>query len=306
MPLFHSAFQLFKEAGAEFLDDQCPRLAASLSYYTIFSIPPILILLLLIVGAVMDPEDVRTAIHTHIRAVAGPAAAEQVQIIAEHAKRPDAGRPLASVLGLAAVIFGATSAFAELQAALNRAWEVQPDPRRGGLRNFLVKRVFSFGMVLGVAFLMLVSLVLSALLSGFGSVVSGLLPGGFSGTLLQAANAGLSFLVIGLLFAAIYKILPDAVIAWRDVWVGALVTALLFVAGKAVIGLYLGRSNPGDAYGAAGSLAVVLIWVYYSSMILLFGAEFTQAWAEHRGRGIRPERGAVRIRKAKHHVLPDP
>lgn len=306
MPVFRRGIQLFTEAAEEFIDDQCPRLAASLSYYTIFSIPPILILLLVILGAVMDPEDVRTAVHTYIRAVAGATAAEQVQIIAEQAKRPDAARPVASLLGLAAVLFGATSAFAELQAALNRAWEVQPDPRKGGFRTFIVKRVFSFGVVLGVAFLLLVSLVLSALLSAFGDRLAALLPWGVSETVLQALNAGLSFLVIGVLFAAIYKLLPDAVIAWRDVWVGALVTALLFVAGKAVIGLYLGRSNPGDAYGAAGSLAVVLIWVYYSSMILLFGAEFTQAWAEQRGRGIRPQRGAVRVRKAKHQVLLDP
>ena len=199
-------------------------------------------------------------------------------------------------------MLGASGAFGQLQAALNRAWEVAPDPEQGGLKAFLLKRVFSFGMILSVAFLLLVSLVLSAALSAFGGALAGMLPEGVSATLLQVLNQVVSFAVIAGLFAAIFKVLPDATVAWRDVWVGAAVTAVLFVVGKFVIGYYLGRSNPGEAFGAAGSLAVMFVWIYYSSMILLLGAEFTQAWAEARGSGIAPERGAVRVVQEKKQV----
>jgi membrane protein len=172
---------------------------------------------------------------------------------------------------------------------------VAPDPDKGGIKQFLLKRVFSFGMILSVAFLLLVSLVLSAALTAFGGALGAMLPDGISATLLQVLNQVLSVVVIAVLFAALFKVLPDARIAWRDVWVGGAVTAVLFVVGKFLLGLYLGQSNPGQAFGAAGSLAVLLVWIYYSSMILLFGAEFTQLWAERRGQGIAPERGAMRV-----------
>jgi membrane protein len=174
---------------------------------------------------------------------------------------------------------------------------VEPDPHQGGIKSFLTKRIFSFGMILVVAFLLLVSLVISAVLSGLGDRLQSFLPAGFSETVLQGINLVISFGVIVLLFAALFKVLPDAKISWRSVWVGAAVTAALFVLGKFLIGFYLGRSNPGEAYGAAGSLAVLLLWVYYSAIILLFGAEFTESWAERRGEGIEPEPGAVRVRQ---------
>jgi membrane protein len=202
---------------------------------------------------------------------------------------------LTTILSIAALLFGATGAFGQLQSAINRAWEVMPDPDKGGLKAVLLKRVFSFGMILSIAFLLLVSLVLSALLSAFGTALNQYLPSGLSGPLVQVINQLISLLVITLLFAAIFKVLPDARVAWRDVWVGAAFTAVLFVIGKYLIGLYLGHSNPGEAFGAAGSLAVMFIWVYYSSMILLFGAEFTQVWAKRHGSGIAPDRGAVRV-----------
>jgi membrane protein len=203
------------------------------------------------------------------------------------------------VLSGLALILGASGAFGQLQAALNRAWEVAPDPQQGGLKAFLLKRVFSFGMILSVAFLLLVSLVVSASLSAFGDALGGMLPDGVSATLLQVLNQVVSVAAVTVLFAAIFKVLPDARVALRDIWVGAAVTAVLFVVGKFLIGFYLGRSNPGEAFGAAGSLALMLVWIYYSSMILLFGAEFTQAWAEARGGGIAPERGAVRVVQEK-------
>lgn len=286
---------LMKQSVRDFLNDDCPAMAAALSYYTIFSLPPLLVLILLLVGALLDPQDVQGSIEAQIRNLMGPAGGAQVRTILEAADRPHGGL-LPTILGIAALLLGATGAFGQLQAALNRSWQVAPDPGQGGIKSFLIKRVFSFGMILALAFLLLVSLILSAALSAFGNALGRMLPGGLSEPVLQAINLALSFGVIALLFAAIFKVLPDARIAWRDVWVGAIVTALLFTIGKFLIGFYLGRSNPGEAFGAAGSLALMLVWIYYSSMILLFGAEFTQTWAERRGGGIEPERGAVRVK----------
>jgi membrane protein len=292
-------FAMLKRSLKEFIDDDCTGMAAALSYYTIFSLPPLLLLLLLLVGAVMDPEDVRGALEVQLQQLMGPAAGAQVRAIITHAERPGGDGTLATVLGIVALLLGATGAFGQLQSALNRAWEVTPDPKQGGVRSFLMKRLFSFGMVLVIAFLLLVSLVLSAVLSGVGDRLVRFLPGGLSDTALQWLNIGLSLVVITGLFATIFRVLPDARIAWRDVWVGSAVTAVLFVVGKSLIGLYLGRSNPGEAFGAAGSLAVMLLWIYYSSLIILFGAEFTEAWAEQRGSGVVPERGAVRVEEEK-------
>jgi membrane protein len=292
-------FSLLKDSGRDFVEDDCSTQAAALSYYTVFSLPPLLLLLLMLVGAIVDPREVEGAIRTQINSLMGSGAADQIRTILQVAHRPGSGGIIATVAGLVTLLLGAAGAFGQLQAALNRAWEVAPDPQQGGLKAFLVKRVFSFGMVLSVAFLLLVSLVLSAALSGFGDRLGGMLPAGLSSTLLQVFNQVLSFVVITALFAAIFKVLPDATAAWRDVWVGAAVTALLFVVGKFLIGLYLGRSNPGEAFGAAGSLALILVWIYYSSMILLFGAEFTQAWAERVGRGVTPEKGAVQVNELK-------
>jgi membrane protein len=288
-------FSLLKDSGRDFVEDDCSTQAAALSYYTVFSLPPLLLLLLMLVGALVDRRKVEGAIQTQINSLMGSGAAEQIRTILQFAHRPGSGGIIATVVGLVTLLLGAAGAFGQLQAALNRAWEVVPDPQQGGLKAFLIKRVFSFGMVLSVAFLLLVSLVLSAALSGLGDRLGDMLPEGLSSTLLQVLNQVLSFVVITALFAAIFKVLPDATAAWRDVWVGAAVTALLFVLGKYLIGLYLGRSNPGEAFGAAGSLALILVWIYYSSMILLFGAEFTQAWAEKRGSGVAPEKGAVRV-----------
>lgn len=289
-------FGILKRTVGEFLRDECTTMAAALSYYTIFSLPPLLVLILLIVGIMMDPGDVQRMLAGEIGALMGPEGAAQIQSIIANAERPDIARPLAWVVGVALLVFGATGAFAQLQGSLNRAWGVKPDPNAGGLKNFLMKRVLSFGMVLGIAFLLLVSLVLSAILSAFGDYLGGLL-GGVSDVLLQWLNAALSFGVITLLFAAIFKVMPDAKVAWRDVWIGAAVTAMLFTVGKSLIGLYIGRSNPGEPFGAAGSLALVLVWVYYASIILLLGAEFTQVWADTRGSGLAPENGAVRVER---------
>jgi membrane protein len=284
----------------KFFGDGCPTMAASLSFYTFFSLPALLSLLLLFVGGFADPQEVERAITEQAGGLVGRAGGEQVRVILAHARQTYVDRSAAALVSVAAVLFGATTAFAQLQDALNKVWSVKPDPRRNEIQNFLAKRVFSFGVVMAVAFLLLVSLALSAALAAFGALVTGGL--GAPAVLLQWANELFSFVVIASLFAVMFKLLPDARIAWSDVWAGALATALLFVLGKNVIGFYLGRTDPGNAYGAAGSLAVVLIWVYYSSMILLFGAEFTRGWAERYGSGVKPEKGAVEVVEEEHAV----
>lgn len=293
---------LVKQTASDFLEDDCLDAAAALSYYTIFSLPAILVLMLMLISAVMSPADVRGGLEGQLQALMGPSAGEQVRTIIQQAEqKPDSGL-LPTLLGIAGLLFGATGAFGQLQKTLNRAWNVEPDSTQGGIKNFLTKRLFSFGMILVVAFFLLVSLVISAALTGLGSRLQGFLPSGVSGPLLEIFNSVISLAVISLLFAAMFKVMPDARIAWRSVWVGAGVTAVLFVVGKFLIGFYLGKSNPGQAYGAAGSLAVLLLWIYYSSIILLFGAEFTETWAEERGKGIEPEPGAVRLRREKQRV----
>jgi membrane protein len=293
---------LIKETARDFLSDDCMDSAAALSYYTIFSLPAILVLMLTLISAVLNPSDVRGGIEGQLQALMGPSAGEQIRTIIQQAEQKPHNGLIPTILGIAGLLFGATGAFGQLQKALNRAWNVEPDPNQGGLKNFLSKRVFSLGMILVVAFFLLVSLVISAALTGMGDRLGGFLPSGLSAPLLEALNMVISLAVITLLFAALFKVMPDAKIAWRSVWVGAAVTAFLFVIGKFLIGFYLGQSNPGQAYGAAGSLAVLLLWVYYSALILLFGAEFTETWAERRGRGIEPEPGAVRVRREKQRV----
>ena len=275
----------------KFFSDSCSTMAAALSFYTFFSLPALLTLLIMLVGRVMDPTQVQKAIIAQVGALIGSAGSEQVGAIISHAKRGDGPASLATLLSILALAFGATTTFAQLQDALNRIWSVKPDPRRNQLRVFLVKRIFSFGIVVTVSFLLLVSLVLSTALAAAAARVTTLM--GTPPIVLQIATSTVGFVLITALFAVMYRYLPDARIAWRDVGAGALGSALLFVLGKTVIGLYLGGANPGSAYGAAGSLAVVLIWVYYTSMVLLFGAEFTELWAERYGRGVVPERGAI-------------
>ena len=292
---------IFKQSFRDFMKDDCVTSAAALSYYTIFSLPAILMLIMLLVSSVMDPTDVRGGLESQLESLMGPSAGGEVRTILQETERPGGGL-IPTLVGIVALVFGATGALGQLQAALNRAWNVEPDPQQGGIKSFLTKRLFSFGMLLSIAFLLLVSLVISAALSGLGDRLSSFLPSGLSGPVLQALNLAVSLLVIGFLFAAMFKVLPDAKVAWRSAWVGGFVTALLFVVGKFLIGLYLGKSNPGEAYGAAGSLIVLLLWIYYSSIILLFGAEFTETWAEQRGEGVQPEPGAVRVRREKERV----
>jgi membrane protein len=286
---------LVKRAFKDFQEDQCPRMAAAISYYTLFSLPPLLVLILTITGAFVDPAEVQVRIEGEMRAVIGSAGVRQVQEIIRIANQPGERSPGATIASIVALLAGATGAFIELQKALNRAWEVKPDPKKGGILRFLTKRLLSLGMAGTIAFLLLVSLLVSAAVSAFGDRIGALLPGGISEALLRVTQMVLSLGVVTVLFAVMFKVLPDAWSRWRDVWIGALVTGVLFVVGKFVLGIYLARSDPGEAFGAAGALALILVWVYYSAMILFFGAELTQVWAVERGAGIEPKRGAVRL-----------
>ena len=289
---------LLKHTALDFWNDDCPRMAAALSYYTIFSLPPLLILIIAIAGWIWDPEEIRAAIETQMGSLVGPEAALQVREMIGHAESQDTQSIWTKIIGVAALIFGATGAFIQMQTALNDAWKVEPDPSQGGIKNFIVKRVFSFGLILFIAFMLLISMALTTGLSAMGERVGGGLPE----TVLHVLTFIVSFAVITALFAAMFKVMPDATIAWRDVWIGAIVTALLFVGGKYALAFYLGRSDPGSAFGAAGSLALILVWIYYATMILLFGAEFTEAWATERGGGITAEKGATRVIEEKKKV----
>jgi membrane protein len=286
---------LLKRTATNFSEDNGTRFAAALSYYTVFSLPPLLILLLLVLGAVLDPQDIQALLEGQVGELLGPAGSAQVGTMLEQADRPDLSGPVAAVLGVGALMFGAVGAFVELQNALNRIWHVAPDPERGGIRTFISQRLMSFGMLVTLAFLLLVSLLVSALLTAFGDALGEILPAALSGIALQAINLAVSLAVIALLFAVLFRFVPDAEVAWRDVLVGGFVTAVLFTVGKFALGFYLGRSDPGSAFGAAGALALLLVWIYYSAIILFLGAEFTQAWATRRGAEIRPSDGAVRI-----------
>jgi membrane protein len=285
---------MLKRTLKEFLEDDCPAMAASMSYFTVFSLAPLLVLTLMVVGVFVDPADLQGHIHDQLATLIGADGARQVNEMVLSADLTSDRGPVPTILGVLALLFGATGAFGALQSALNRVWEVKPDPRRGGLKSFVGKRLLSLGMVGTIAFLLLVSLIVSAALSAFGDRLAGML-GGISASVMQVAQVSVSLAVVGILFAAIFKILPDARIAWRDVWIGALFTTILFVAGKFVIGFYLSRADPGSTFGAAGALAVILIWIYYSAMIVFLGAEFTQVWSSDRGQGIEPEEGAVRV-----------
>jgi membrane protein len=250
-------------------------LGAALAYYTVFSLAPVLVIAIAVAGALFGEEAAQGEIVGQIRALVGEEGATAIQLLIESAGRQDAGA-LATLIGLAVLLFGSTSAFSQLQAALNKIWEVEPEAHTG-LWDMIRARFLSFAAVLGTGFLLSVSLVLSAAGAAFGRYGWGWVPA--IGRMLELADFLGSMLVHTLLFAMIFKLLPDAAIRWRDVWVGAGVTAGLFFVGKLAIGLYLGTSDVGAAYGAAGWAILILAWVYYSAQIVLFGAEFTRAFA---------------------------
>ena len=272
-------FGVVKDAFGDWNEDNAPRLGAVLSYYTIFSIAPLLLISIAAAGLFFGHDAAQGRIVGQIEGLIGHDAAQSVQTMIENGRKPGQGI-LASVFGLAMLLFGAGGAFNELRAALDVIWEIPPR-KGGGIKALVRERIASFGMVLVVGFLLLVSLVVSAGLSAF--EVKGVFPG--RAVALQVLNNLVSLAVITVLFALIFKYLPDAhpPVAWKDIWLGAFITSALFTLGKFGIGLYLGHSSVGSAYGAAGSLVLLLVWVYYSAQILFFGAELTQVYARKHG-----------------------
>lgn len=279
MKIVGTVFDLLKTTFNEWNEDKAPRLAAALAYYTAFSIAPLLVIVIAVVGLVYGQEAARGQIVQQIQNEVGRDTAEIIQTMIENANSEPAGI-IATVIGIVTIIFGAAGFFGQLQDALNTIWEVQPKPNRG-IKDVIRERFLSFTMVLGIGFLLLVSLVISAVLSSLHNFVIGLLPG--AQLLTQILNFVLSFGVVTLLFAMIYRVLPDVDLAWKDVAIGAVITALLFTIGKFLLSLYLGNSGVASSYGVAGSFVVLLLWVYYSAQILLFGAEFTQVYARRHG-----------------------
>ncbi|MGB3650431.1 MAG: YihY/virulence factor BrkB family protein [Rivularia sp. (in: cyanobacteria)] len=287
-------WRLLKETFKEWNDDNASRLAAALSYYTIFSLAPLLIIAIAIAGAVFGDEAASGEIVKQIQGLVGKAGAEVIQTALQNAQKPDT-RNFASIISIGVLLFGASNVFAQIQDALNTIWEVEPKPGRSFLLT-LRKRFVSFAMVAGVGFLLLVSLIANTVLEAMLKYFNNLLPG--FDWLWQVGNFAISFAVITLLFAFIYKFIPDAKIAWNDVWIGSAMTSLLFVIGKYLLGLYLGNSSFGSAYGAAGSLIVLLAWINYAAQIIFFGAEFTQVYASKYGSHIVPDENARKVPEA--------
>jgi len=282
-------WHLLKAAFAGWWQDNIPRMGAALAYYTLFALAPVLLVVIALGGLIFGPEAVRGQVVGEIQGLIGHDGAEAIQDMLEAANQ---SRPRLAVTVGAIITFvlGATAAFLELQGALNSVWKVTPKSSGSMLRDLVLQRLVSLGLVLGFTFVLLTALIISAGLAALSSYLGNRFPGG--PVFWKAADVVLSFGVITMVFGLLYKVMPDTYVPWRDAWMGALLTALLFGAGKSLIGLYLGASAVTSTYGAAGSVIVILIWVYYSSQIVLFGAEFTRAYGESRGPAAR-EPGSV-------------
>jgi membrane protein len=287
--LIKSLWSVTIHAAQDWWEDNCLRLAASLAYYTALSLAPLVLLLVGVTGMVLGREQVAGQLAAQLESLMGSAGRELVNSILT-TTNPEGGT-WATVVGLVTLVIGATAVFGELQTTMNLIWEVQPAPTSGawaGIWAWLKARIFSLGLVLALAFLLVVSLVVSAALAA----ASALFQGPEQTVMSRLLEIVVSLAVLTLMFALFFTYVPDAEIRWRDVWLGGFVTAVLFTLGKTAIGYYLGQASVGSAYGAAGSMVVLLVWVYYSALIVFFGAEFTQAWATRQG-AMAPQPHAV-------------
>jgi membrane protein len=285
---------LLVSAAKEWSRDKCPQLGAALAYYTVFSLAPLVLVLLGVFGLIYGgSEQARQKILEQLRYLIDPSGVKVFQDIANSAAEPKAGI-LATAIGILIALFGASGIFGQLQDALNTIWAVKPKPGQG-IWGFIRARFLSFAMVGGVCFLLLVSLTVENLMRGLHSYLQSIVPGGHY--LGLAVFYVFDLAIIVLLFAMLFRYLPDAKIAWRDVWTGAILTAILFVIGKFLLGLYLGSGAAGSAYGAASSLVTLLLWIFYSAQILLFGAEFTKVYANMYGSHVEPEEHAVKVER---------
>jgi membrane protein len=272
-------FTLFKQTWTEFQEDKVPRLGAALAYYTVFSIAPLLLIAVSIAGIVFGREAAQGAVQQQLAGVLGSGTAHAVNEMIANAAKPKSST-LATIIGILTLIFGAAGVFGQLQAALDTIWEVEK-PKRAGWKGMIKDRFLSMAMVFGIGFLLLVSLLIDTAISAMGGYIGARIPGGEA--VLQVVQIAVSLALVTLLFALTFRYLPHVRVAWRDVWFGAVFTAILFVLGKFGLGLYLGKASVGSAYGAAGSLVIILVWVYWSAQILFFGAEFTQVYARTHG-----------------------
>ena len=276
---FKQTWKLVKEAASSWIDDYAPSMGAALAYYTVFSIAPLLLIVISVAGLAFGEQAARGEIVGQLQGLMGVEAARAVESLLESVSEPSKGIT-ATVISFGVLLIGATTVFGELQNALDRIWRA-PTHEQSGWWGLLRARVLSFGMILGVAFLLMASLVISAALAALSKWWSPIF-GGWE-VLAQIVNFVVSFAIVAAVFAMIYKVMPRVDVKWRDVWIGAIVTALLFTLGKYLIGLYIGRSSITSGFGAAGSLVVLLVWVYYSAQIFLMGAEFTWVYAHHFG-----------------------
>src|ERR1041384_6455760 len=291
-----SIWGLLKRTVMQWLEDQPFQLASSLSYYTLFSLAPLLIIVIAIAGFAFGREAAQQQIVGTIQGMIGKQSAEAVQGMIQNASSQPKTGIISTIIGVIALIFGAGGVVGQLQTSLNTIWGVAPKPGQG-VFGFLRERFTSFAMVSGIGFLLLVSLVVSAVVSSLTQWIGTFFGG--AEVIAHALDLIISFLLITALFGMIYKFLPDIRIKWRDVWIGAALTSMLFTIGKFLIGLYLGHSAISSTYGAAGSVIAVLLWVSYSSLIFFLGAEFTQVYATQYGSGVVPRANAESIAKAK-------
>jgi len=280
---------ILKQTLQEFGEDKVTRLAAALAYYTVFSLTPLLILSLAVAGALFDRTAAQGQLLAQVRNLMGDTGAELIGEMLENASQPEAGG-LAALISVITLVIGASAVFGQLQDALNTIWGVMPRPGLN-LGYMLRQRVLSFALVLGIGFLLMVSLIITTLITAAQAMVFGAAED--ASIFVQILNNVVAIAIIAFMFAVLFKYLPDVHISWHDVWVGAIVTSLLFNFGKYLIGLYLGNSSVASVYGAAGSLVVLLLWIYYSALILFFGAEFTQVYATRYGSHIAPTEAAI-------------
>jgi membrane protein len=275
--MMKSVWDMLKETFADYIEDNALSRGAAIAYYTVLSIGPLLVICIAIAGLVFGQDAAQGAIVGQLKGLMGDQAAQLIQTAIKSAANRKSGI-LATVIGLATLLITATGVFSELQSTLNFIWKAKSP---SGVKGMLKARAASLGLVATLGFLLIVSLVISAALHALGEYVNGIIPG--VATLLQIVNTVVSFLIVSALFAAVYKILPDRRLNWRDVAVGAISTAFLFTIGKTLIGLYIGSSSMASSYGAASALVIILVWIYYSAQIFLLGAEFTKVWAAHHG-----------------------
>ncbi|RYE25976.1 MAG: YihY/virulence factor BrkB family protein [Sphingobacteriales bacterium] len=298
----YSWFKLLKESAKEFSNDNVVKLSASLAYYTIFAIGPLLLVIISLTGLFFEAEAVTGKMYWQMRSLVGEDGANQIISIIQNMRAQNAAAKY-SIIGFVILVFGATGVFADIQDSINYIWSIKAKPKKGWLK-FITNRLLSFSIILGIGFLLIVSLLVNIV----ADALTGKLQEIFASTtvvIFQILNIAILFGIISILFAVIYKVLPDARIKWKDAFVGARFTGILFLIGKFLIGYYLGTSNLASTYGAAASVIIILSWVYYTSIILYFGAEFTKVYALNRGGGIVPYDTAVFIIKREAKELPN-